>query len=98
LNRNLGRRFGDASYAMEELIAEMGSAFLCATCYLEGQLRHASYIGIWLKVLKNDKRAVFAAAAKAQQAADFIESVCGTPPIAASASAARLEEQEAGAL
>lgn len=88
LNRNLGRRFGEAAYAMEELVAEMGSAFLCASCYLEGQLRHASYIGNWLQVLKSDKRAVFAAAAKAQQAIDFIESVCGTPPIAATSNAA----------
>jgi antirestriction protein ArdC len=42
LNRNLGQRFGDAAYAAEELIAEIGSAFLCAGCYLEGRLRHAS--------------------------------------------------------
>jgi len=98
LNRNLGRRFGEAAYAMEELIAEMGSAFLCATCYLEGQLRHANYIGNWLKVLKSDKRAVFTAAAKAQAAVDFVESVCGTPPIAATSNAAWHQEQEAGAV
>ncbi len=96
LNRNLGRRFGEAAYAMEELIAEMGSAFLCASCYLEGQLRHANYIGNWLQVLKNDKRAVFTAAAKAQAATDFLESVMGTPPIAATANAA-WRSQEAGA-
>jgi antirestriction protein ArdC len=96
LNRSLGRRFGEAAYAMEELIAEMGSAFLCAGCYLEGQLRHANYIGNWLQVLKSDKRAVFAAAAKAQQAVDFIESVCGTPPIAATSNAA-WHHEEAGA-
>lgn len=96
LNRNLGRRFGEAAYAIEELVAEMGSAFLCASCYLEGQLRHANYIGNWLQVLKNDKRAVFAAAAKAQQATDYIESVCGTPPIAATSNAA-WHHEEAGA-
>lgn len=96
LNRQLGRRFGEAAYAMEELIAEMGSAFLCASCYLEAELRHAAYIDSWLRVLKNDKRAVFAAAAKAQQASDFIESVCGTPPIAATSNAA-WRHQEAGA-
>lgn len=95
LNRNLGRRFGEAAYAMEELVAEMGSAFLCASCYLEGHLRHANYIGNWLQVLKGDKRAVFAAAAKAQQATDFIDSVCGTPPIAATSNAA-WAHQEAG--
>jgi antirestriction protein ArdC len=95
LNRQLGRRFGDAAYAMEELIAEMGSAFLCAGCYLEGRLRHANYVGHWLSVLRNDKRAVFAAAAKAQQASDFIDSVCGTPSIAATSNAAWIH-QEAG--
>jgi antirestriction protein ArdC len=96
LNRNLGRRFGDAAYAAEELIAEIGSAFLCSSCYLEGRLRHASYIANWLTLLRNDKRAIFAAAAKAQQAVDFIESVCGTPPIAISANMDS-RNQEAGA-
>ena len=95
LSRNLGHRFGEAAYAMEELVAEVGSAFLCASCYLEARLRHASYIGSWLEVLKGDKRAVFAAAAKAQQAMDFIESVCGTPPIAVTSNAA-WRHQEAG--
>lgn len=96
LNRDLGRRFGEAAYAVEELIAEMGAAFLCAGCYLQGRLRHENYIANWLKVLRSDKRAVFAAAAKAQQAVDFIESVCGTPPIAVTANAAWRHE-EAGA-
>ena len=80
LNRVLGRRFGEAAYAMEELVAEIGSAFLCACCRLEGRLQHAEYIGEWLKVLKNDKRAVFTAATKAQQAADFLEAKATTPP------------------
>jgi len=80
LNRALGRRFGEAAYAAEELIAEMSSAFLCARCRLEGRLQHAEYIGEWLKVLKNDKRAVFTAATKAQQVADFLEDRATTPP------------------
>lgn len=72
-NRQLGQRFGDAAYATEELIAEMGAAFLCAHCRIDGQLEHASsYMASWLKVLRTDKRAVFVAATKAQQAADFI--------------------------
>jgi antirestriction protein ArdC len=71
-NRQLGRRFGSEAYAVEELIAEMGSAFLCAHCRLDGQLQHASYVASWLRVLKNDKRAVFTAAAQAQRAADFV--------------------------
>lgn len=70
-------RFGEEAYAAEELIAELGAAFLCAHCRIDGQLQHASYIGSWLKVLKSDKRAVFVAATKAQQACDFL---LGTSP------------------
>jgi antirestriction protein ArdC len=80
LDRQLGRRFGEAAYAMEELIAEIGSAFLCAACRLEGRLQHEAYIAGWIKVLKSDKRAVFTAAAKAQQAADFIEGLAKPAP------------------
>ncbi len=72
LNRSLGRRFGEGAYAMEELIAEIGSAFLCAACRVEGRLQHSSYVANWIQVLQNDKRAVFAASAKAQQAADYV--------------------------
>ena len=72
---------------MEELVAEIGSAFLCALCRLEGRLQHASYVGEWLKVLKSDKRAVFAAAAKAQQAADYVEGLAKPTPRAPAAAA-----------
>ena len=57
---------------MEELIAELGSAFLSAHCRLDGKLQHASYISTWLEVLQRDKRAVFVAAAQAQKAADYL--------------------------
>ncbi len=72
LGRKLGRRFGESAYAMEELIAELGAAFLSAHCRLDGQLQHASYISSWLDVLQRDKRAVFVAAAQAQKAADYL--------------------------
>jgi antirestriction protein ArdC len=75
LNREFGRkRFGDQGYAMEELVAELGSAFLCADLELTPELRddHASYLASWLKVLKNDPRAIFTAASHAQRAADFL--------------------------
>jgi antirestriction protein ArdC len=72
LGRKLGRRFGESAYAMEELIAELGAAFLSAHCRLDGQLQHASYISSWLEVLQRDKRAVFVAAAQAQKAADYL--------------------------
>ena len=72
LNRDLSGRFGDGAYAMEELVAELGSAFLCARCRVDGQLQHESYIDHWLKALKQDKRAIFVAATKAQNAADYL--------------------------
>ena len=71
-NRQLGQRFGDDAYAAEELIAEMGAAFLCAHCRLDGELHHADYLASWLKVLRQDKRAIFVAATRAQQAADYL--------------------------
>jgi antirestriction protein ArdC len=75
LDREFGRkRFGDEGYAMEELVAELGAAFLCADLDLTPEPRadHASYIANWLKVLKDDKRAIFTAASHAQRAADFL--------------------------
>lgn len=75
LDRDLGRkRWGDAGYAMEELVAELGSAFLCADLRITPKVRddHASYIQCWLEVLKNDKRAIFSAASHASKATDFL--------------------------
>jgi antirestriction protein ArdC len=73
-DRQLGKRFGDDAYAVEELIAELGSAYTMARLELELTPRadHARYIHSWLRVLKADKRAIFTAASKAQQAADFM--------------------------
>lgn len=69
-----GKRFGSEGYAMEELVAELGAAFLCADLgvMLEAREDHSAYIANWLKVLKDDNRAIFTAAAHAQRAADFI--------------------------
>jgi antirestriction protein ArdC len=75
LDREFGRKsWGDAGYAHEELVAELGSAFLCADLELTPEVRddHASYIAFWLEVLKNDNRAIFAAAAHAQRAVDYL--------------------------
>ncbi|MFL6447768.1 MAG: ArdC family protein [Bryobacteraceae bacterium] len=73
-NRQLGNRFGSEAYAAEELIAELGSAFLSAELSLETEPRfdHAPYVENWLRVLKSDKRAIFTAASKAQQGAQFL--------------------------
>ena len=78
LDRDLGRkRFGDAGYAAEELVAEMGAAFLCADLGITPEIRedHASYIASWLQVLKDDKRAVFTAASHASKAVDYLHSL-----------------------
>ena len=75
LDRDFGRkRWGDEGYAREELVAELGSAFLCADLELTPEVRedHSAYIASWLEVLKGDKRAIFSAAAHAQRAADFL--------------------------
>jgi antirestriction protein ArdC len=72
LDRDLSGRFGSHSYAAEELVAEMGAAFLCANLGISGRLRHPEYIATWLAVLKEDKRAVFKASSLAQAAADFV--------------------------
>ena len=70
--RELGKRFGDNAYAMEELIAEIGAAFLCAHCRIDGALQHASYLDHWLRVLRKTPQALLTAAAKAQQLTDFL--------------------------
>ena len=71
--REFGKRFGDNAYAFEELVAEIGSAFLCARhgIALEG-LQHSQYLASWLSVLKADKRAIFTASSKAKQAATLL--------------------------
>ncbi|MGQ4878888.1 ArdC family protein [Billgrantia sp. LNSP4103-1] len=80
LNREFGRkRWGDAGYAQEELVAELGSAFLAADLGIELEPRadHSAYIASWLEVLRNDKRAIFRAAAHAQRAADYLHGMQG---------------------
>lgn len=74
LARQFGQRFGDQAYAMEELVAELGAAFVCAGLNVSAEPRqdHAAYLAEWLAVLKADKRAVFTAAAQAQRAADYL--------------------------
>jgi antirestriction protein ArdC len=64
---------------VEELIAEMGAAYLCAHCRIDGELRHARHLQSWLRVLRTDERAIFVAAARAQQAADYLLSLAQPP-------------------
>ena len=80
-DRQLGKRFGDQAYAVEELIAELGAAFLCAELGIADAPRadHAQYLASWLAVLKADKRAIFTAAAKASAAASFLMEIKAEP-------------------
>lgn len=73
-NRVLGKSFGDKAYAMEELVAELGAAFLCAGLGItpEARVDHAAYIKVWLDVMKADKKAIFAAASAAAKATDYL--------------------------
>jgi Zincin-like metallopeptidase len=78
--REFGKRFGDTAYAREELVAELGAAFLCAALGITPEPRddHASYLDHCLQVLKADKRAIFSAAAHAQKAAEYLHSLKGS--------------------
>jgi antirestriction protein ArdC len=77
LDRQFGKRFGDEAYAAEELVAELGAAFLCADLEVSLIPRpdHAAYVANWLKILKSDKKAIFTAASKAQQAVGYLEAL-----------------------
>jgi antirestriction protein ArdC len=79
LARNLANSFGSKDYAREELVAEMGSAFLCAALGIVPTVRHADYIGSWLEVLREDNRAIFRAASAATKAADWLLARCPCP-------------------
>lgn len=75
LNRELGKRFGDHAYAMEELVAELGASFLCAELGI-GQTLHvdsAAYLNHWIKAMREDNRVIFAAATKASEAATYLK-------------------------
>ncbi|MFG6076895.1 ArdC family protein [Erwinia sp. OPT-41] len=71
------RKFGGPVYAFEELIAEMGSAFLCAQLGVFGEVRHDSYVEGWLKVLKSDKKALFRACRQAREASEYLLALTG---------------------
>ncbi len=84
-DRQFGKRFGDGAYAAEELVAELGSAFLCAALGITATPRddHAAYIDHWLRIMKGDKKAIFTAACKASQAVDYLDGLQETTEAAA---------------
>ena len=73
-------RFGSRNYAAEELIAELGAAFLCAEFGFDGDVRNAGYISNWIELLKADKRAFFTACSQASKAADYLRGLALTEP------------------
>ncbi|MBK1623097.1 ArdC family protein [Afifella marina] len=77
LDRDLSGRFGSKHYAMEELVAELGAAFICSDLGITQEPRkdHAAYIANWLTVLKNDRKAIFTAASQASKAANYLASL-----------------------
>jgi antirestriction protein ArdC len=79
LDRDLKNRFGSRSYAAEELIAELGAAFLCAEFGFDGDVRSAGYIGNWIELLTADKRAFFTACSQASKAADYLRGPLPSP-------------------
>lgn len=72
LDRKLVTDFGTKDYAREELVAEMGSAFLCAALGIVPTVRHSDYLASWLDLLREDSRAIFRAASAASKAADWL--------------------------
>lgn len=72
LNRDLSGSYGTKKYAFEELVAELSSAFSCASLGIVPTVRHADYIGSWLEVLREDNRAIVRAASQASKAADYL--------------------------
>jgi antirestriction protein ArdC len=77
LNRVKGKKFGDPDYAFEELVAELGAAFLCSAFGIVNEPRpdHAAYIGRWLDILGRDNRAIFKAASLAQHAVEYLSAL-----------------------
>jgi antirestriction protein ArdC len=80
LDRDLKNRFGTRNYSAEELIAELGAAFLCAEFGFDGDVRNAGYIGNWIELLKADKRAFFTACSQASKAADYLRGLALADP------------------
>ncbi len=85
LDRDLKNRFGAREYAAEELVAELGAAFLSAEFGFDGDVRNAGYIATWIELLKADKRAFFTACSKASKAADYLRGLALAEPAAAAA-------------
>jgi antirestriction protein ArdC len=76
-NRTLSGKFGSEDYAMEELVAELGSAFLCAELGITNSPRqdHADYISNWISILQDNSKAIFWASARASESVKFLKEI-----------------------
>lgn len=98
LDRDQTGAYGGTAYGREELVAEMGSAFVCASLGITPTVRHADYLGAWLETLREDNRAIFRAASQASKAADFLlafqhgETPCAGAGEGSEVAAAELED------
>lgn len=97
LNRQQSGDYGSKTYGREELVAEMGAAFVCATLGITPTVRHADYLGAWLETLKEDNRAIFRAASQASKAADFLLAFQPQPSPEPTAAALASPERELAA-
>jgi len=79
IDRTFGKRFGDSDYAFEELVAELGAAFMCSAFRIVNEPRpdHAAYISNWLDILDRDHKAIFTAASMAQAAVEYLRTLAG---------------------
>ncbi|MET4323625.1 antirestriction protein ArdC [Bradyrhizobium sp. RT5a] len=93
LNRDLSGSYGSRKYAFEELVAEISSAFSCASLGIVPTVRHADYIGSWLEVLREDNRAIIRAASQASKVADYILGFL--PEVTADTTTERAEQEVA---
>jgi antirestriction protein ArdC len=80
LDRDMGKRFGDKGYSAEELVAELGSAFLCAEFGFDNEGQDAAYIAHWIGFLENHERAFVAAASAASKAAEYMRALALAEP------------------
>lgn len=85
LDRDLSTRFGTRAYALEELVAEIGGAFLCAEFGFDVVSRSAAYLTSWLEACRENPRAIFAAASAASKAADYLRGLALAEPLAIAA-------------
>jgi antirestriction protein ArdC len=81
LDRDFSGRFGTQAYAAEELVAELGAAFINAEFGFDETSHNAAYLANWIQLLKDDSRAIFTAASKASKAAEYLRGLAIAEPM-----------------